>query len=157
MADLWQQPERWKGSCESQWPVFVVAAEVVIFGVITAFAPVMVFGLISVLSVAPLILAFRRLEVTVSAGGVKLAYGLRGWPRQCIDLSDIVAAKVERATWRTGGIGYRGSLRLFKQTKVIVRHGECLRLQLVRGRCLWVSVDEANGAVAALADLGIET
>ena len=104
-----------------------------------------------------MILAFRRLEVTVSAGGVKLAYGLRGWPRQYIDLSDIVAAEAERVTWRTGGIGYRGSLRLFKQAKVIVRHGECLRLRLVRGRCLWVSVDGANGAVRALADLGIET
>jgi len=37
----------------------------------------------------------------------------------------------------------------------LVRHGECLRLDMVRGRRLWVSVDQAEGAVAALVDLGV--
>ena len=103
-----------------------------------------------------LILAFRRLDVTVSAAGVTIAYGLKGWPRQHIDITDIVGASVERVGWRSsGGLGYRGNLRLFKQARVLVRHGECLRLDMERGRRLWVSVDEADGAVAALAELGV--
>ena len=67
-----------------------------------------------------------------------------------------MGAGVERVGWRSsGGLGYRGSLRLFKQARVLVRHGECLRLDMVRGRRLWVSVDQAGGAVAALGDLGV--
>ena len=108
------------------------------------------------LAAAPLILAFRRLDVTVSAAGVTIAYGLKGWPCQHIDLGDIVDAGAERVGWRSsGGLGYRGSLRLFKEARVLVRHGECLRLDMVRGRRLWVSVDQAEGAVAVLADLGV--
>ena len=113
-------------------------------------------GLVVVWVVAPLILALSRFDVTVSVAGVTIAYGLKGWPCQHIDLGDIVGAGAERVGWRSsGGLGYRGSLRLFKQARVLVRHGECLRLDMVRGRRLWVSVDQAEGAVTALADLGV--
>ena len=106
--------------------------------------------------VAPLALAFRRLDVTVRATGVTVAYGLRGWPYQHIGLADIVGARVEWVGWRSsGGLGYRGSLRLFKQARVLARHGECLRLDMAGGRRLWVSVDQAEGAMVALADLGV--
>ena len=138
------------------WPVALAAAQVTVFIVVLILWPWVALDLFLVLAVAPLILAFRRLDVTVSAAGVTIAYGLNGWPRQHIDISDIVGVGVERVGWRSsGGLGYRGSLRLFKQARVLVRHGECLRLDMARGRRLWVSVDQADGAVAALADLGV--
>ena len=149
-------PDRWKGTCHAMWPVALAATQVVIFFVVLILWPKVALGLVLVLAAAPLILAFRRLDVTVSTAGVTIAYGLKGWPRQHIDLGDIVGAGVERVGWRSsGGLGYRGSLRFFKQARVLARHGECLRLDLVPGRRLWVSVDQAGGAVAALGDLGV--
>ena len=151
-----RQPDRWNGSCQAMWPVVLAATQVTIFLVVLILWPKAALGLVLVVALAPLILAFRRLDVTVSAAGVIIAYGLNGWPRQHIHISDIVGVGVERVGWRSsGGLGYRGSLRLFKQARVLVRHGECLRLDMVRGRRLWVSVDQAEGAVAALADLGV--
>ena len=44
---------------------------------------------------------------------------------------------------------------MFKEARVLVRHGECLRLDMVGGRRLSVSVDEAEGAVVVLADLEV--
>ena len=151
-----RQPDRWKGACQAMWPVALVATQATIFFLVLILWPKTVLGLVPVLAAAPLILAFRRLDVTVSAAGVTIAYGLKGWPWQHIDLGDIVGAGAERVGWRSsGGLGYRGSLRLFKEARVLVRHGECLRLDMVRGHRLWVSVDQAGGAVAALADLGV--
>ena len=151
-----RQPDRWKGSCQAMWPVALAATQATIFFLVLILWPKATLGLVLVLAAAPLLLAFRRLDVTVSAAGVTIVYGLKGWPCQHIDLGDIVGAGVERVGWRSsGGLGYRGSLRLFKQARVLVRHGECLRLDMVRGRRLWVSVDEAEGALAALADLGV--
>ena len=149
-------PDRWKGSCQAMWPVALAATQVTVFLVGLILWPKAALGLVLVLAAAPLILAFRRLDVTVSAAGVTIAYGLKGWPRQHIDLGDIVGVGVERVGWRSsGGLGYRGSLRLFKRARVLVCHGECLRLDMVRGRRLWVSVDQAGGAVAVLADLEV--
>ena len=134
----------------------MAATQVTVFLVVLILWSKAALGLVLVVALAPLILAFRRLDVTVSAAGVTIAYGLNGWPRQHIHISDIVGVGVERVGWRSsGGLGYRGSLRLFKQARVLVRHGECLRLDMVRGRRLWVSVDDAEGAVAVLADLGV--
>ena len=156
MAFDQRPPDRWKGSCQAMWPVALAATQVTVFLVGLILWPKAALGLVLVLAAAPLILAFRRLDVTVSAAGVTIAYGLKGWPRQHIDLGDIVGAGVERVGWRSsGGLGYRGSLRFFKQARVLARHGECLRLDMVRGRRLWVSVDQAGGAVAALGDLGV--
>ena len=151
-----RQPDRWKGSCQAMWPVVLAATLATIFFLVLILWPKAALGLVLVLAAAPLILAFRRLDVTVSAAGVTIAFGLNGWPCWHIDLGDIVGVGVERVGWRSsGGLGYRGSLRLFKQARVLVRHGECLRLDMVRGRRLWVSVDQAEGAVTALADLGV--
>lgn len=151
-----RQPDCWKGSCQAKWPIVLVTAQFFLLAIITTLAPEAIWGFISVLVVAPLALAFRRLDVTVRATGVTVAYGLRGWPYQHIGLADIVGARVEWVGWRSsGGLGYRGSLRLFKQARILVRHGECLRLDLVGGRRLWVSINQAEGAVTALADLGV--
>ena len=149
-------PDRWNGSCQARWPVALAATQVTVFLVVLILWPKTIWGPLLVVALAPLVLAFRRLDVRVGAAGVTIAYGLKGWPRRHIDLGDIVGVGVERVGWRSsGGLGYRGSLRLFKQARVLVRHGECLRLDMVRGRRLWVSVDQAEGAVAALVDLGV--
>ena len=127
------------------WPVVLAATQVTIFLVVLILWPKAALGLVLVVALAPLILAFRRLDVTVSAAGVTIAYGLNGWPRQHIDLGDIVGAGVERVGWRSsGGLGYRGSLRIFKQARVLARHGECLRLDMAGGRRAGVGVDRGG-------------
>ena len=151
-----QQPDRWKGSCQARWPGALAATQVTIFFAVLVLWSKTIWGFILVVALVPLILAFRRLDVTVSAAGLTIAYGLKGWPRQHIRNSEIVGGGVERVGWRSsGGLGYRGSLRLFKQARVLVRHGECLRLNMTGGRRMWVSVDQAGGAVVALGDLGV--
>ena len=84
-----RQPDRWNGSCQARWPVALAVTQVTIFFVVLILWPKTIWGPILVVALAPLILAFRRLDVTVSAAGVTIAYGLKGWPCQHIDISDI--------------------------------------------------------------------
>ena len=64
-----RQPDRWKGSCQAMWPVTLAATQVTIFFLVLILWPKAALGLVLVLALAPLILAFRRLDVTVSAAG----------------------------------------------------------------------------------------
>ena len=68
-------PDRWKGTCHAMWPVALAATQVVIFFVVLILWPKVALGLVLVLAAAPLILAFRRLDVTVSAAGVTIEIG----------------------------------------------------------------------------------
>ncbi len=86
----------------------------------------------------------RRLEVL---------YGPNGVIRQTFSASEILSADVGDAPlWRWGGLGYRGSLRLFKRAALVTRRGEALVLELTRGRRFVVTVDEPGAFASALSD-----
>ena len=56
-------PDRWNGSCQAMWPVALAAAQVTVFIVVLILWPRVALGLVLVLAAAPLILAFRRLDL----------------------------------------------------------------------------------------------
>lgn len=85
----------------------------------------------------------RRLDVL---------YGPNGVVRQTFEAAEIMGATVVQAPlWRMGGLGYRGSLRLFKRAALITRRGEALAVDLTRGRRFIVTVDEPAAFAEALA------
>ena len=84
----------------------------------------------------------RRLDVL---------YGPNGLVRQTFEAHDILSAAVVQAPlWRMGGLGYRGSLKLFKRAALITRRGDALAVELTRGRRFTVTVDEPQSFVDAL-------
>ena len=71
-------PDRWNGLCQVRWPGALAATQVTVFLIVLILWPKTIWGPVLVVALAPLILAFRRLDVTVTAAGVSIAYGLNG-------------------------------------------------------------------------------
>lgn len=105
-------------------------------------------GLLAMVSIA-------WIRVHISNEGLRVYYGF--WPVAFtrIPLSEIQDASVEDIGGSSGfgGWGYRGSLRLFKQAKIMIRKGPGLRINLTRGRVLRITVDDAHTAAGLLNDL----
>ncbi len=83
---------------------------------------------------------------------LEVVYGPNGAVRQCFDHANVLSARVRRlSALRSGGWGYRGSLRLFKWAAVVTRGGDALEIQLSSGGRFLVTVDEPQDFVIALA------
>lgn len=93
------------------------------------------------------LIPFRRIDVSVSALGLKVHYGLFGWPRQRLALERIVRVEaIEVVPMAHGGWGYRGSLTLFKRAALVIRRGSALSLELTAGQRFAVTLDAAETA-----------
>ncbi len=137
-------PILWEGSATARWPIRLAAALMPSLAVLVILIPVTWPALISGVLVAFTFLTFR------------LSYGFGGRPLQRFRIERIEGARVERMTRRqTKGLGYRGSLRFFRKAQAVIRSGDGLYLDLAGGRQFWVSVDDPEGAVEALGNLGI--
>ena len=102
-------------------------------------------------AVAVLMALFAHLRVRVDASGVSIGFGAWGLPRMSIALARIRRADaihLSRFSW-----GYRGSIRLAGRAAIIVRRGEALRLELVDGGILSITVDDAETAAGLINDL----
>jgi hypothetical protein len=78
-------------------------------------------------------------------------YGHFGWWTRRVPLAQIVAVQaVNVDALEHGGWGYRGGLRLFKKAAIVVRSGDAVRLELVGGRRLFITVDDADTAAHLL-------
>jgi hypothetical protein len=100
------------------------------------------------------ILLLTSIRVTVDRNGVRIAYGLLGWPVQRVRLAQIQQAstlQVKPMEW--GGWGYRGSLKLMRRAAVVMRTGEGIRLQLDGERTLVITVDDAEQGAGVINDL----
>jgi hypothetical protein len=109
-----------------------------------------VFILIGVLFVVSL-----RVDVRVvqESHGRSLAvlYGPGGLVRQRFTSGEILAAKCEPLSpLKSGGWGYRGSLRFFKRAALVTRRGDALVLSLTGERTFYVTVDAPDDFVRAL-------
>ena len=93
-----------------------------------------------------------RVVDTTEGRRLDVLYGPNGLVRQTFEAQDILGASVVQApVWRMGGLGYRGSLKLFKRAALITRRGDALAVELTRGRRFVVTVDEPQSFVDALA------
>ncbi len=149
-------PILWEGSATARWPTRLAMVLVFSLAVLVTLIPVAWPALISGGLVAFTSLIFRRIDVVVVEAGVQVSYGFGGRPVQRFRIERIEGARVERMTRRqTKGLGYKGSLRFFREARVVIRNGDGLHLDLAGGRQFWVSVDGPEGAVEALGHLGI--
>lgn len=100
------------------------------------------------------LLMFTSIRVTVDRNGVRVAYGLLGWPMQRVPLAQIRQATVlhvKPMEW--GGWGYRGSLKLMRRAAIVLRTGPGIRLELEGERTLVITVDDAEQAAGVINDL----
>jgi uncharacterized membrane protein len=106
------------------------------------------------LAVGAAFLLFTSIRVTVDRNGVRIAYGLLGWPVQRIALAEIQQAsmlQVKPMEW--GGWGYRGSMKLMRRAAIVLRAGEGIRLELAGQRTLVITVDDAEQGAGVINDL----
>ncbi|MHB8826816.1 MAG: hypothetical protein ACYC5Z_04040 [Acidimicrobiales bacterium] len=92
-----------------------------------------------------------RVVDTPDGRNLDVLYGPNGIIVQSFEAREILGASVVQAPmWRMGGLGYRGSLTLFKRAALITRRGDALALDLTRSRRFIVTVDEPQSFVDAL-------
>jgi len=137
------------GTCRSRWAMpfsvasIVSAIVVVILGDLVA-AIALVIG-------SALLAPFRRIIVEINAKRLRVDFAAPYWHPLDLRIDQIArASAMEIRPWRHGGWGYRGSLRLFKRLAVILRRGPGIRLDLVGGGWVMITVDDPEAAVAAL-------
>jgi len=85
------------------------------------------------------------------ASDLDIVYGVVPHITQRFASPSIEAARVDEINaWRSGGIGYRGSLRILKKAALNTRSGPALVLSLSGSRTFLVTVDDPQDFVDAL-------
>jgi hypothetical protein len=141
----------WSGTASNGW-LSLIALLVVIEGGLLQLTLAKVSGVSRpVLALHLLILVAlelcSKIRVTVNERELTIRYGRLGWLRQRVAIERVLAATVfELDPWAHRGWGYRGSLRLLGKVAIVVRAGSALRLDLRDGKCLSVTVDDADTA-----------
>lgn len=90
-------------------------------------------------------------RATAGPAGVRVYWGLAGWPRLRYDIADIKSADVVKVPWWAVSYGFWWTPT---RTVCTVRSGDALRVQLTSGRKVTISVPEPAAAVAAIAAAG---
>ena len=143
----------WQGTCRSQFavPIFVLF---VALGVVVAIGIGGVGGAAAGVGIAMAgltVLSIVEIRVVVTDGALVIQFsGPLRWPTMALSLADVATIEaIDVTPLRYGGWGYRGSLRLFRRSAVVLRRGPGLRLALNDGRVFVVTVDDPEVAVAA--------
>lgn len=92
-------------------------------------------------------------RATCGPQGVAIFWGFIGWPRARYALDDIQDAWVVDVPWRSVSFGFWWTP---KRTVSTVRSGPALRLRLLSGRVVTVTVPDPRAAVAALRSNGLD-
>jgi hypothetical protein len=93
-------------------------------------------------------------RATCGPQGVAVHWGFVGWPRARYALDEIQDAWVVEVPWRSVSFGFWWTPA---RTVCTVRRGPALRLQLLSGRVVTVTVPDPHAAVAALRANGLES
>jgi hypothetical protein len=142
----------WTGTSRPNPLLFVVMGLLVVVNVIIGLVRgqwgfASTFGI--VVGVALLIMTGNR--VTVGPTGLRASMGLFGVPRVNIPLEKIVqASALDVRPLKWGGWGYRGNVTVAKRAAMVVRAGDGIRLDLVGGLVLVVTVDDAATGASVL-------
>jgi hypothetical protein len=139
----------WFGHTRSIGFAVAGAANVALGIVVALMSDAAVGALLAVIGL--LLASFASVVVIIDERGVGVRSGLLGWPRLRLPLGLIEEAEpTDVRPLRFGGLGYRGSLRLFRAAAWVLRAGEGLQLQLRGGQRFTVSIDDADEAAAVL-------
>jgi len=146
----------WVGRSNARWPgllaLVLAGGGMVLVGLVPTGWP----GGLALIASTAVVLPLGRIEVMVAEAGVQVSYGRSGLLRQPFALSRLDSAATTRlSAWSGGGLGYKGSLQLIGWARAANRSGPGLRLGLDERRTFTVSVDDPEGAVDALAGLGV--
>jgi Protein of unknown function (DUF1648) len=141
----------WTGTSRPRPIMWIVTGALVVatiaVGLITGRWGVTVIATIG--SVVSLVMTGNR--VTVGPSGLRASMGAFGLPRVNVPIDKIVqASALDVRPMKWGGWGYRGSLKVMKRAAMVVRAGDGIRLDLVGGLVLVVTVDDAATGAAVL-------
>lgn len=98
------------------------------------------------------IVTASSVRATAGPAGVRVYWGLAGWPRLPYDIADIESAEVSKVPWWAVSYGFWWTPT---RTVCTVRSGDALRLRLSNGRKVTVSVPEPAAAVAAISAVAV--
>lgn len=133
---------------------YLAALPPAVYGVVLLWYGGELHEIVVLLFVAVWVAQFAIVEVMVGAGGLTARLGWLGLAVQLIALDDIRAATVEYlASWRYGGMGYRGSRKLFGRAALTTRPGLALHVEIADGTVFEVSMNHAETAAGVLNDL----
>ena len=133
------------------WATIVIAVPLVLLG--GGFSDVrpgalVLLGMV-VLILLAVVVTTSSVRTTTGANGVLVRFGVLGWPRFSYPLSTIRTVEVVHLSfWATGGWGIHWSP--WRGTRLTLRSGPALRLRLMNGRSVTVSVNDPGAALAAL-------
>ena len=133
----------WTATLSAKWPL-VLGLAILPVGLVLLLITELWIGLVTV-GVSILMTFFGRIRVTADRSGLRVGYGLFGWPRTSVPLSRIAAARaidIHPPDW--GGWGYRGSLTVMRRAAVVLRAGPGIRLDLHGGRVFAVTIDNPD-------------
>ena len=139
----------WSATLSARWPLLVALIIFLVALVLTQFAELWIVMIVLVTAVS--VSTFGRIRVTADQSGLRVGYGLYGWPRTSVPLRRIAAARaidIRPAEW--GGWGYRGNLTLMRRAAVVLRAGPGIRIDLHDGRVFAVTVDGPDRPVRLL-------
>lgn len=139
----------WDSTLQVWWPLLISLPGLVAGGVIAQLVHLW-FG-IALMAAALAVAALCRIRVSADESGLKVSYGLFGWPRTSVPLdrmAEVQPIDVVPIEW--GGWGYRGSLKLMKRAAVVLRAGPGLRIDLRDGKVFAVTVDDPHAPARLL-------
>ncbi|ASR34055.1 hypothetical protein BAY61_02585 [Prauserella marina] len=150
------QRASWLGGTTS----FVAAATIVpvvllLFGIETVSGtPVPIVAYLIVLGTGLVLgLVMSRLGVVVNENGVTIRFGILGFPRRHVPLSDIASADTgSLGFWSLGGFGIRANPATGTMAYKL-RGGPALKLTLRGGQVVWATVDRPEQAAGLINDL----
>jgi len=139
----------WTATLSARWPLLLGLA-ISLAGLVLLLITEPWIGLV-MLGISILMTFFGRIRVTADRSGLRVGYGLFGWPRTSVSLSRIAAARaidIRPGDW--GGWGYRGNLTVMRRAAVVLRAGPGIRLDLHDGRVFAVTIDDPEDPVLLL-------
>ena len=139
----------WSATLSARWPL-ILGMAISLGGLVLLLITDPWIGLV-MLGISILMTFFGRIRVTADRSGLRVGYGLFGWPRTSVPLRRIAAARaidIRPADW--GGWGYRGNLTVMRRAAVVLRAGPGIRIDLHDGRVLAVTVDDPDIPVRLL-------
>lgn len=143
----------WSEVITLNW-MWVVAAIAVAVGVALTFTTAWPAGIAAAVGGVGAAAAFHRYRIRVGADGVRVEFGVAGWPRVTIPLDRIGTARAEHIEpMKWGGWGYRGSLYVFGRAAMVHRRGPGLVLALNDDRFFAVTCDDPATAAGLVNDL----
>jgi len=142
------------GTARTEWvPVAITAVTLAaVIAVFVALSDESPWPLaIVVIIVVPVLVTFRSITVTVDRRELIVRYAPPLAFRHRIarrDIESVEVVDVRPRSW--GGWGYRGSRKIFGRAAVLIRRGPGLEVTTRDGKKLTITVDDPEGAAAAL-------